>query len=132
MPKYFAGEKNLPYSIARINISELSKSKLELLFHSTAKLSICILQDGLDDSSLGYVANISKEGEIYTLINIALEVELKAKGVDSLCAVLRHICGAEYLPKVQELFQKNRNNIGSTIRNDIFSLELKEFQVQSV
>lgn len=121
MPKYFSDEKALRYTLFSITTAQINSKIIDDAFYKSNQLSISIVPDGLHSSSLGYVVHIKKINDTYLISNIVDENELSATDTDSLCTVLKHICGHEYSKHVQQIFQKNRNNIGSTANSDFFT-----------
>lgn len=114
MPKYFADEKTIPFETDVIMAIGIDEPSLQAIFDTKSSVSLRILPAGLSLSSLGCLANILKDGSNFKLINIAGEIEIQVQGFSDLCTVLKHISGTEYNENVQQLFQRNRNNIGAS------------------
>lgn len=121
MPKYFNGDRDLLFPIARIESADLSSTSLSELFAEGNELSVCVSFSGFNESCLGYVAHIRKAGNMFELLNICSELELRVEGFEALALVLAHVCGASYSPEVQAVFQQIRNDIGSAQHVPVFS-----------
>lgn len=113
MPKYFNGDREVLFPIAKIDASALSAASLSDLFKGSSERSVCVTLAGFDESCLGYIAHIRKDGNTFELLNICSEHELRVEGIEALVTVLAHVCGARYSPAVQAVFQQIRNDIGS-------------------
>lgn len=121
MPKYFSGDREVLFEIAKIDAGALNAANISLLFRDVSERSVCVTFSGFDQSCLGYIAHIRKNGDTFDLLNICSELELRVDGIDALVTVLAHVCGARYSAAVQAVFQQIRNDIGSASHAPIFA-----------
>lgn len=124
MPKYFSGEKPLPYKLVRLKASEITCDAINKIFSVDDSVSLSLIHDGLHNSSLGYLVHIKKsDGGGFLISNITGEAELVATNDASLCVILKHVCGQEYSKDVKQMFQRNRNNIGANRNQEFFTTQ---------
>lgn len=118
MPKYFSGEKPLPYNLLTIKAACITPKIIEDAFAQHDTISISIIHDGLHENSLGYIVHVKKIEGGFLISNIAGENELGVTNMSSLCTVLEHVSAQKYSKEVQKIFQKNRNNIGASYNSE--------------
>ena len=123
MPKYFTDEKELPFDKVALDPEDLTADRLEELFESNSKLTLCLRFDGYDQSCLGYIFNVQLEDGSFRLTNIVGQLELSVQNMESLLEVMRHVSGISYSERVQAAFQQIRNDIGSGIPLQMFGPE---------
>lgn len=121
MPKYFSGDREILFEIAKIDAGALNAANISHLFRDVSERSVCVTFSGFDQSCLGYIAHIRKNGDTFDLLNICSELELRVDGIEALVTVLAHVCGARYSSAVQAVFQQIRNDIGSAVHAPIFA-----------
>lgn len=112
MPKYFDGEKKLPFPITEIPVDDLSPPKLASLLTTTDKISLLIKLPNYESSCLGFVLNVKKIGSEYAITNVAGELELMLSSSDLLFEVAQHICGARYSERIHQAFAHPLGDVG--------------------
>lgn len=114
MPKYFEGEKPLPFPRVATTNTEFSTQWLQkVLTRKSGKVSLCLRFVGFPADSLGYVFNIEQTGAAFRVSNITGKQLLNVGALDELVAMVRHVNGTRYDADWQAEFQKLRNQITS-------------------
>ena len=114
MPKYFDGEKPLPFSRVAITSARFSEQWLrQELTRKRGKVSLCLRFAGFPDDSLGYVFNIEQAGEAFCVSDITGKQLLSVPNLSELVAMVLHVSGTSYVADWQAEFQKMRNQITS-------------------
>ena len=114
MPKYFDGEKPLPFSRVAITSARFSEQWLrQELTRKRGKVSLCLRFAGFPDDSLGYVFNIEQAGEAFRVSDITGKQLLSVPNLSELVAMVLHVSGTSYDADWQAEFQKMRNQITS-------------------
>ena len=114
MPKYFEGEKPLPFARVAITADRFSEDSLRReLARKKGKVSLCLRFAGFPDDSLGYVFNIEQAGEAFRVSDITGKQLLSIPNLSELVAMVLHVSGTSYDADWQAKFQKMRNQITS-------------------
>jgi hypothetical protein len=114
MPKYFDGEKPLPFARVAITSDRFSEQWLRKeLVQTRGKMSLCLRFAGFPDDSLGYVFNIDQAGESFRISDIKGKQLLTVATIAELSDLVLHVSGASYDADWQTEFQKMRNQITS-------------------
>ena len=114
MPKYFDGERPLPFLRAAITSDRFSEQWLrQELTRKRGKVSLCLRFAGFPDDSLGYVFNIEQAGEAFRVSDITGKQLLSVPNLSELVAMVLHVSGTSYNADWQAEFQKMRNQITS-------------------
>ncbi len=115
MPKYFEGDRPLPFETLRITPEQITEQQLANIFADRESATICVTFNGFDESCLGYVFNIRKTNAQFQVLNITMEVELTATSAGRLADVIHHVSGIRFVEEVHTAFQNSRNNIGASM-----------------
>ena len=114
MPKYFEGEKPLPFVRVAITADRFSEDWLRReLARKKGRISLCLRFAGFPDDSLGYVFNIEQAGEAFGVSDITGKQLLSVPNLSELVAMVLHVSGTSYDADWQAEFQKMRNQITS-------------------
>ena len=114
MPKYFEGEKPLPFARGAITSDRFSEKWLRTeLTRKRGKMSLCLRFAGFPEDSLGYVFNIEQTGEAFRISDITGKQLLTVGNLGELVAMVFHVSGTSYDADWQAEFQKMRNQITS-------------------
>jgi hypothetical protein len=114
MPKYFDGQRSLPFPTATVSLSDFSEKWLAREIESKrGKVSLSLLFEGFPKDSLGYVFNIQKDGSQMRVSDITGKQLLNVSTLTELTAMILHAVGARYDAEWQTVFQKVRNQISS-------------------
>lgn len=114
MPKYFEGEKPLPFARVRITSDRFSEQWLrQALTRKGGKVSLSLRFSGFPDDSLGYVFNIEQADGVFRISDIKGKQLLAIPDIGELVAMILHVSGASYDADWQTEFQKLRNQITS-------------------
>lgn len=114
MPKYFDGEKPLPFARVATTADCFSEDWLRReLVRKNGMISLCLRFAGFPDDSLGYVFNIKKSDEAYLVSDITGKQLLSVTDLGELTGMIRHVSGTNYDARWQAEFQKMRNQITS-------------------
>jgi hypothetical protein len=114
MPKYFDGEKPLPFSRVAITSDRFSEKWLQQeLTRKHGKMSLCLRFAGFPNDSLGYVFNIERAGDDFRISDITGKQLLTVANLGELVAMVLHVSGTRYNADWQTEFQKMRNQITS-------------------
>ena len=114
MPKYFDGEKPLPFPRSAITPDRLTEDwAQQKLARNRGNLSLCLRFPGFPDDSLGYVFNIEQAGDSFRISDITGKQLLKVANLGDLVAMVLHVSGTSYDADWQTQFQKLRNQITS-------------------
>jgi hypothetical protein len=115
MPKYFEGNKKLPYAKELLSLEQLTTRKLgELLDKHRDALSLCVRFPSFEQDCLGYVFNIKRTDGKYELSDITGKKLLVIEAGDALISMIQHVSGAKYDTDWQKTFQQLRNQITSS------------------
>jgi len=116
MPKYFHGDKPLPFERVSITSDRFSKRWLRTeLVRTRGKMTLCLRFAGFPEDSLGYVFNIEQAGESFRVSDIKGRQLLTVTNLAELCEMVLHVSGSSYDADWQTEFQKMRNQITSKI-----------------
>ena len=114
MPKYFDGEKPLPFARVAIKADRFSEQWLrQELVRKRGKMSLCLRFAGFPDDSLGYMFNIEQAGEALRISDIKGKQLLTVATLAELVEMVLHVSGTSYDADWQAEFQKMRNQITS-------------------
>jgi len=114
MPKYFEGEKPLPFPRVAITADRFSDDWLRReLARKKGKISLCVRFAGFPDDSLGYVFNIEQAGEAFRVSDITGKQLLSVPNLSELVKMVLHVSGTSYHADWQAEFQRMRNQITS-------------------
>lgn len=114
MPKYFQGERTLPYPKERILLADLDAAKLDKLLRAHGgRLSLCVAFTGLGKDCLGYVFNIRQSPMGLEIRDITNKLLFTVASLEELAQMIKHASGESYDARWQQHFQVLRNQIVS-------------------
>jgi hypothetical protein len=109
MPKYFDGERELPFERLSIEIDAVSRDSLERAFARRDSLSLCVRLPGLDANCLGYVFNIEKSGSRFLIFDVTKKLLLTKNSIEEVEVLIRHSVGYAYDEEVHRMLAKLRD-----------------------
>jgi hypothetical protein len=114
MPKYFEGERPLPFARVVITPDQFSDNWLQKeLARKKGKISLCVRFAGFPEDSLGYVFNIEQVAGALQISDITGKQLLIVANLGELVTMVFHVSGTSYDADWQAQFQKLRNQITS-------------------
>jgi len=111
MPKYFDGERLLPFKKVTIDISSLTYEFLNQLISSNSSMSLCVRLPGFEETCLGYVFNVKKLGETFQIIDITERVVLSLKSIEEIDELIKHAIGYAYSESMHRELAKLRDAV---------------------
>ena len=109
MPKYFDGERPLPFEQIKVDIEAVNAEMLQTLFSGRDRVSLCVRLPGLEESCLGYLFNIEKSDGSFVLVDITKKKLITRDTLADLESLIRHSVGYGYDERVHQLLGKLRD-----------------------
>jgi hypothetical protein len=112
MPKYFEGEKALPFPRVDFLLSELSENALrEALASHNHQVSICLKLPGFPVDSLGYLFFVVQNPDgSFHLQDLARSIAIKTESLGKVESFLRHCSGAAFSQEWYDILYAMRND----------------------